>query len=111
VQVDNLMKLREKLNKSSKSKLSVNNFFIKASSLTALKVPATIVHGWIILLGNFYNMILFEKFIFWASNMISSKKWFTTMSITDSVFLQAKNLCVMKLTQLIYKIWKKNFLT
>jgi len=35
------MKLREKLNKHSKSKLSVNDFVIKASSLAALKVPAT----------------------------------------------------------------------
>ena len=41
MQVDNLMKLREKLNKHSKSKLSVNDFVIKASSLAALKVPAT----------------------------------------------------------------------
>lgn len=40
-QVDNLMKMRAKLNAHSKSKLSVNDFVIKAASLAALKVPAT----------------------------------------------------------------------
>jgi len=35
------MKLREKLNKYSKTKLSVNDFVIKSSSLAAVKVPAT----------------------------------------------------------------------
>jgi len=39
MQVDNLMKLRAKLNKVSSSKISVNDFVIKAASLAAIKVP------------------------------------------------------------------------
>jgi pyruvate dehydrogenase E2 component (dihydrolipoamide acetyltransferase) len=35
------MKLREKLNKVSKSKISVNDFVMKASALASIKVPAT----------------------------------------------------------------------
>mmetsp|Transcript_7364 Transcript_7364/g.12438 ORF Transcript_7364/g.12438 Transcript_7364/m.12438 type:complete len:143 (+) Transcript_7364:164-592(+) len=41
VQVDNLMKMRAKLNKVSKTKLSVNDFVIKASSMASMKVPQT----------------------------------------------------------------------
>ena len=41
VQVDNLMKLRAKLNKHSETKLSVNDFVIKAASMAAIKVPET----------------------------------------------------------------------
>lgn len=41
VQVDNLMKLRAKLNKVSKVKLSVNDFVMKAASMAAIKVPET----------------------------------------------------------------------
>jgi len=41
VEVDNLMKLRAKLNNVSKSKLSVNDFVLKAASMAAMKVPAT----------------------------------------------------------------------
>lgn len=41
VEVDNLMKIRAKLNKFSETKLSVNDFVIKAASLAAVKVPAT----------------------------------------------------------------------
>ena len=39
VQVDNLLALREKLNKHSTSKISVNDMVIKAASLAATKVP------------------------------------------------------------------------
>jgi pyruvate dehydrogenase E2 component (dihydrolipoamide acetyltransferase) len=39
VQVDNLLALREKLNKHSTSKISVNDMVIKAASLAAMKVP------------------------------------------------------------------------
>ena len=35
------MKMRAKLNKHSSSKLSVNDFVMKAASLAAVKVPAT----------------------------------------------------------------------
>jgi len=35
------MKLREKLNKSAKVKISVNDFVMKATALAALRVPAT----------------------------------------------------------------------
>lgn len=35
------MKLRAKLNASTKTKISVNDFVIKASSLACLKVPLT----------------------------------------------------------------------
>lgn len=41
VSVDNLMKLRAKLNKASSSKISVNDFVIKAASMASVKVPAT----------------------------------------------------------------------
>jgi pyruvate dehydrogenase E2 component (dihydrolipoamide acetyltransferase) len=41
VAVDNLMKLRAKLNKVSKSKISVNDMVIKAASLASIKVPET----------------------------------------------------------------------
>lgn len=39
--VDNLMKMRAKLNKSASTKISVNDFVIKAASLAAIKVPET----------------------------------------------------------------------
>jgi pyruvate dehydrogenase E2 component (dihydrolipoamide acetyltransferase) len=35
------MKMRAKLNKVSGTKLSVNDFVIKAASMAAIKVPAT----------------------------------------------------------------------
>jgi len=35
------MKLRAKLNKVSSTKLSVNDFVIKAASMAAMKVPET----------------------------------------------------------------------
>lgn len=41
VDVDNLLKLRAKLNKSSPVKISVNDLVIKAASLAAKKVPET----------------------------------------------------------------------
>lgn len=41
VNVDNLMKLRAKLNTSAKSKISVNDMVIKAASLASVKVPQT----------------------------------------------------------------------
>ena len=41
VNVDNLLKLRGKLNTSAKSKISVNDMVIKAASLAAVKVPET----------------------------------------------------------------------
>lgn len=41
VSVDNLMKMRAKLNKVSGTKLSVNDFVIKAASMAAIKVPGT----------------------------------------------------------------------
>jgi pyruvate dehydrogenase E2 component (dihydrolipoamide acetyltransferase) len=41
VQVDNLVKMRAKLNKVSSVKLSVNDFVIKAASMAAVKVPGT----------------------------------------------------------------------
>lgn len=41
VNVDNLLKLRAKLNTSAKSKISVNDMVIKAASLAAVKVPQT----------------------------------------------------------------------
>lgn len=40
-EVDKLLQLREKLNKHSKSKISVNDMVIKAASLAAIRVPAT----------------------------------------------------------------------
>ena len=41
VNVDNLLKLRGKLNTSAKSKISVNDMVIKAASLASVKVPET----------------------------------------------------------------------
>lgn len=41
VQVDNLMKVRARLNKVSSVKLSVNDFVMKAASMAAIKVPET----------------------------------------------------------------------
>ena len=41
VEMDNLMKLRAKLNKVASQKLSVNVFVMKAAALAALQVPAT----------------------------------------------------------------------
>ena len=41
VQVDKLLQLRGKLNKVSSSKISVNDFVMKAASIAALKVPET----------------------------------------------------------------------
>lgn len=41
VSVDNLMKVRAKLNNISEVKLSVNDFVMKAASMAAMKVPAT----------------------------------------------------------------------
>jgi pyruvate dehydrogenase E2 component (dihydrolipoamide acetyltransferase) len=41
VAVDNLIKMRAKLNAVSGSKISVNDFVMKAASLASLKVPAT----------------------------------------------------------------------
>lgn len=41
VSVDNLMKVRAKLNGVSEVKLSVNDFVMKAASMAAIKVPAT----------------------------------------------------------------------
>ena len=41
VSVDNLMKLRAKLNRVSSTKLAVNDFVSKATSLAAVKVPET----------------------------------------------------------------------
>lgn len=40
-EVDNLLKLRSKLNEHSASKISVNDMIIKAASMAALKVPST----------------------------------------------------------------------
>lgn len=41
VNCDNLMKLRGKLNTATKTKISVNDFVVKAASLAAVKVPQT----------------------------------------------------------------------
>lgn len=41
VNVDNLLKLRTKLNAMTKTKISVNDMVIKAASLACVKVPAT----------------------------------------------------------------------
>lgn len=41
VNVDNLLKLRSKLNTLSKAKISVNDMVIKAASLAAVNVPET----------------------------------------------------------------------
>ena len=41
VNVDNLIKLRAKLNTAAKSKISVNDFVIKAASLACVRVPET----------------------------------------------------------------------
>lgn len=41
VNVDNLLKLRERLNKHAKSKISVNDLVIKAASLASVRVPET----------------------------------------------------------------------
>jgi len=40
-EVDNLLKLREQMNKHSKSKISINDMLIKACAMTCLKVPAS----------------------------------------------------------------------
>lgn len=39
--MDNLLKTRERLNKISKTKLSVNDFVIKAASMASVNVPET----------------------------------------------------------------------
>lgn len=39
VNVDNLLKLRAKLNATAKTKISVNDMVIKAASLACVKVP------------------------------------------------------------------------
>jgi pyruvate dehydrogenase E2 component (dihydrolipoamide acetyltransferase) len=44
VQVDNLIKLRSKLNNVAKSKISVNDIVIKAASLASMRVPETNSH-------------------------------------------------------------------
>jgi len=41
VNVDKLLALREKLNASSSSKISVNDIVMKAAAMAALKVPET----------------------------------------------------------------------
>jgi len=41
VEVDNMLKLRQRLNKVSESKISVNDLVIKAASLAATRVPET----------------------------------------------------------------------
>lgn len=41
VNVDNLIKLRAKLNSVAKSKISVNDMVIKAASMASVKVPET----------------------------------------------------------------------
>jgi len=41
VNVDNMLRLRSKLNTSARSKISVNDMLIKAASLAAVKVPQT----------------------------------------------------------------------
>ena len=41
VNVDNLLKLRAKLNGLTKTKISVNDMVIKAASLACIKVPGT----------------------------------------------------------------------
>jgi len=41
VQLDNLLKFRNQLNTYAKTKLTLNDLLLKASSLAALKVPAT----------------------------------------------------------------------
>jgi len=41
VAIDELLKLRVKLNHHSKVKISVNDFIIKAAAIAALKVPQT----------------------------------------------------------------------
>ena len=41
VNVDNLLKLRAKLNSVAKAKISVNDMVIKAASLACINVPAT----------------------------------------------------------------------
>ena len=41
VNIDNMMKLRGKLNNVAKSKISVNDMVIKAASLASVKVPET----------------------------------------------------------------------
>ena len=41
VAIDSLQKLRAKLNLNSKTKISVNDFIIKAAAIAALKVPQT----------------------------------------------------------------------
>ena len=41
VQMDNLLKLRAKLNTVSTAKISVNDLVIKAASLACIKVPET----------------------------------------------------------------------
>jgi pyruvate dehydrogenase E2 component (dihydrolipoamide acetyltransferase) len=44
VQVDNLIKLRTRLNVVAKSKISVNDMVIKAASLASMRVPETNSH-------------------------------------------------------------------
>lgn len=44
VQVDNLIKLRSKLNNVAKSKISVNDMVIKAASLASIRVPEANSH-------------------------------------------------------------------
>jgi pyruvate dehydrogenase E2 component (dihydrolipoamide acetyltransferase) len=41
VEVDSMLKLRQRLNKVSESKISVNDLVIKAASLAATRVPET----------------------------------------------------------------------
>jgi len=41
VQVDNMMKMRKRLNEASAVKISVNDIVLKASALASVKVPAT----------------------------------------------------------------------
>lgn len=41
VNVDNLLKLRAKLNNVAKAKISVNDMVVKAASLACVKVPET----------------------------------------------------------------------
>jgi pyruvate dehydrogenase E2 component (dihydrolipoamide acetyltransferase) len=41
VQMDNLLKMRERFNKISKTKISVNDFVIKAAAMASVNVPET----------------------------------------------------------------------
>ena len=40
-EVDNLLKLREELNKSAKSKISINDILVKAAAVACMRVPAS----------------------------------------------------------------------